>query len=88
LTLVSGGSLIEASASFYSLLSPLSCSIAACGGNRRSPCDVERAPVAFLSWFFDPSLQRALIEELMAVLLGTRVGVDSLRNSVTLPASL
>jgi len=88
LSLAGDAALTKATASFYSLLSPLSCSIAACGGNRRSPCDVERAPVAFLSWFFDPSLQRALIEELMAVLLGTRVGVDSLRNSVTLPASL
>lgn len=40
---------------------------------RRSPCDVERAPVAFLSWFFEPSLQRAIIEELMADLASGEV---------------
>ena len=33
--------------------------------NRRSQCEFEPAPVGFLTWFFDPSLQRAILEELM-----------------------
>jgi hypothetical protein len=43
----------------------LTCSIFACGENRRSQCEFEPAPVGFLTWFFDPSLQRAILEELM-----------------------
>jgi len=41
--------------------------------SRRSLCDFERVPVAFLSWFFEPSLQRAIIEELMADLTSGEV---------------
>jgi len=33
--------------------------------NRRSQCEFEPAPVGYLTWFFEPSLQRALLEELM-----------------------
>lgn len=34
--------------------------------NRRSLCEFERVPVGFLTWFFDPSLQRGIIAELTA----------------------
>jgi hypothetical protein len=35
-------------------------------GNRRSFCGFERTVTAFFDWFTQPSLQRAMIEELMA----------------------
>ena len=34
--------------------------------NRTSLADFERVSLGFLAWFLDPSLQRNIIEELMA----------------------
>jgi len=34
--------------------------------HRTSHPDFERVPLGFLTWFLDPSLQRNVIEELMA----------------------
>jgi len=41
--------------------------------NRRSQCEFEPAPVGFLTWFFEPSLQRAILEELMNYLASGEV---------------
>jgi len=34
-------------------------------GTRNAPADFERVPLGFLAWFFKPSVQRTIFEELM-----------------------